>query len=47
LLELDFGDDIDQRAILNNKVSITPIHYDLTDYSMLEAMKMWDVQTLI
>ncbi len=47
LLELDFGDDIDQRAILNNKVSITPIHYDLTDYSMLEAMKKWDVQTLI
>lgn len=47
LLELDDDDDIDQRAVLNNKVSITPIHYDLTDYAMFEAMKQWDVNSLI
>ena len=47
LLELDNDDDIDQRAILNNKVSITPIHYDLTDYTMFENMKKWDINSLI
>ena len=47
LLELDSDDDIDQRAVLNNKVSITPIHYDLTDYAMFEAMKQWDINSLI
>lgn len=47
LLELDFGDDVDQRAVLDNRVSITPIHFDLTDYTMFEAMKKWDVQKLI
>lgn len=47
LLELDNDDDIDQRAILNNKVSITPIHYDLTDYAMFEVMKKWDINSLI
>ncbi len=46
LLELDHDDDIDQRAILNNKVSITPIHYDLTDYATFEAMKKWDINSL-
>ena len=46
LLELDHDDDIDQRAVLNNKVSITPIHYDLTDYATLEAMKKWDINSL-
>ena len=47
LLELDHDEDVDQRAILNNKVSITPIHYDLTDYAMLETMKKWDVNSLM
>jgi 5'-nucleotidase len=47
LLELDNDDDIDQRAVLNNKISITPIHYDLTDYAMFETMKQWDVNSLI
>ena len=47
LLELDHDDDIDQRAILNNKVSITPIHYDLTDYATFEAMKKWDINSLM
>ena len=47
LLELDVDDDIDQRAILNNKVSITPLHYDLTDYTMFETMKTWDINSLL
>jgi len=47
LLELDHDDDIDQRAILNNKVSITPLHYDLTDYATFDSLKQWDVNSLI
>ena len=47
VLELDNDEDVDQRAILGNKVSVTPIHYDLTDYAMFEAMKKWDIISLI
>ena len=46
LPELDHDDDIDQRAVLNNKVSITPLHYDLTDYATFEMMKKWDINSL-
>lgn len=35
------GEDTDQVAVENKYVSITPIHYDLTDYKMLEKMKKW------
>ncbi|MFA6468225.1 MAG: 5'/3'-nucleotidase SurE [Bacteroidota bacterium] len=44
LVELDEEEDIDQRAILNNKVSITPIQFDLTNYSMIEKLKSWEIQ---
>lgn len=43
LVELDEEEDIDQRAILNNKVSITPIQFDLTNYDMIEKLKLWNV----
>jgi 5'-nucleotidase len=47
LLELDFDEDVDQRAIINNKVSISPLHYDLTDYDAFEKMRQWDLTSLI
>jgi len=43
LVELDNEEDIDQRAILNNKVSITPIQFDLTNYSMIEKLREWNI----
>jgi len=43
LVELDEEEDIDQRAILNNKVSITPIQFDLTNYPMIEKLREWKV----
>ena len=43
LIELDTSEDIDQGAILRNKVSVTPIHYDLTDYEFLADLEKWDV----
>lgn len=47
LFEVDTNADIDQVAIQNNYVSITPIHFDLTDYDAFEKMKSWHVESLM
>ncbi len=39
---LDEEPDLDDRAVLENKVSITPIRYALTDESFLGELKTWD-----
>ena len=46
MIVLDNSEDTDQVAILNKLISITPLHYDLTDYRMVEEMKQWNVQDL-
>jgi 5'-nucleotidase len=38
--------DADQVAVRNNYVSITPIHYDLTDRKMMEVMRGWRLNRL-
>lgn len=43
---LDNEEDIDQVAIINKKVSVTPIHYDLTNYNVLNQLRSWDLETL-
>jgi 5'-nucleotidase len=47
LLEADNEADIDQVAIRKNYVSITPIHFDLTDYESFEKMKSWKIENLM
>lgn len=47
LLEVDTEADIDQVAIRKNYVSITPIHFDLTDYESFEKMKSWKIENLM
>lgn len=47
LLDIDTDNDIDQVAIRNNFVSITPIHFDLTDYESFEKMKSWQIENLM
>lgn len=47
LLDIDTDNDIDQVAIRNNFVSITPIHFDLTDYESFEKMKTWKIEDLM
>lgn len=42
----DTAPDADQIAIINNYISITPIHYDLTDYAMLKELSRWNVGRL-
>jgi 5'-nucleotidase len=41
---LDQGDDVDDLVVMEKKVSVTPIHYDLTDYSFIEELKTWPLQ---
>ena len=42
----DSDADADQIAIQNHFVSITPIHYELTDRAMLVTMKSWNIERL-
>lgn len=46
LIESDKETDIDQFAIKNNYASVTPIHFDLTDYEMFDKMQSWDIEKL-
>jgi 5'-nucleotidase len=43
---LDQDIDADFIAVRNKLVSITPIHYDLTDYEMFDRMKDWELDEL-
>ncbi|HDL19088.1 MAG TPA: 5'/3'-nucleotidase SurE [Bacteroidetes bacterium] len=36
-------DDADDVVILKNKISITPIRYDMTNYDFLDDLKTWDI----
>jgi 5'-nucleotidase len=44
---IDHGKDTDQIAVMNKFVSVTPIHYDLTDYKMLASMQKWNINQLL
>ncbi len=43
---LDSENDRDVIALQNGYASVTPIHFDLTDYEMFSTMKNWDLETL-
>ncbi len=40
----DTDPETDQVAIRENFISVTPIHYDLTDQSMVERLKQWGIR---
>lgn len=44
MASLDKGLEFDQKAIEENYISITPIQYDLTDYTMLKELKNWNLK---
>jgi 5'-nucleotidase len=46
LEDSDEGIDFDQSAVRNNYISVTPIHYDLTDYALIEVMDRWGLRKL-
>jgi 5'-nucleotidase len=42
-MELDEDEDVDDVVIQNNKVSITPIRYELTDEKMIYELRKWGI----
>ncbi|MCW8824200.1 MAG: 5'/3'-nucleotidase SurE, partial [Ignavibacteriaceae bacterium] len=44
MVEIENELHTDQVAIKNKFVSVTPIHFDLTDYETFKAMKSWDIE---
>ena len=45
--EVDKELEFDQAAVRANYVSITPLQYDLTNYTMLDVLKNWGVEKTI
>jgi 5'-nucleotidase len=43
-MNLDNDDDVDDVVIRHNKVSITPVRYDLTDENMLKTLTEWNIE---
>ncbi|MBN1541489.1 5'/3'-nucleotidase SurE [candidate division KSB1 bacterium] len=41
-MDIETDETVDDRAILNNYISITPIHYDLTHYESFAKLKTWN-----
>ncbi len=41
LIDAEEKEGIDVHAVKNNYISITPVHFDLTDYQMIERMADW------
>ncbi|PKM80675.1 MAG: 5'/3'-nucleotidase SurE [Firmicutes bacterium HGW-Firmicutes-13] len=44
VVELDNGHDSDLSAIRENKISITPIHFDFTNYKIMNTLKKWPLE---
>lgn len=43
-LLLDNEPDIDDVAVMENYIAITPIQFDLTDYKVLEDLRKWEIK---
>lgn len=43
----DRSDDVDLIAVMKRYISITPIHYDLTDYQFLKELRKWKLNELL
>jgi broad specificity polyphosphatase/5'/3'-nucleotidase SurE len=42
-MDIDHDEDVDEVVIRHNKVSITPIRYDLTDTRMMKKLTEWNI----
>ncbi len=43
VIELDEGSGSDLSAVRQKKISITPIHFDFTNYNLIEKLKNWSI----
>ncbi|HTK82360.1 MAG TPA: 5'/3'-nucleotidase SurE [Bacteroidota bacterium] len=44
---IDTSADTDEIAVVNHYVSVTPLHYDLTDYEALKKIQQWKLEKLV
>lgn len=45
-MERNISKDSDYMAVKSGYVSVTPIHYDMTDYKSIDYFKAWDIEKL-
>ena len=41
---MDNSNEFDHPAVLEKYISVTPIHYDLTNYEMIDELKDWNLK---
>lgn len=44
LVDTEDGDDTDVSAVKGCKISVTPIHYDLTNYGLIGELQNWKIE---
>ncbi len=43
-VDIENNENTDEGSVQANKVSITPIHYDLTHYAFIDTLRKWDIK---
>jgi len=43
-IELEKDDEVDDRAIINKNISITPVQFDLTNYGFMKELESWNIK---
>jgi 5'-nucleotidase len=43
VIDTDNDNDTDVVALKSGKISVTPIHFDLTNYAIMDMLKSWDI----
>ena len=43
MTNVENGEDVDFTAIKNGYISVTPLHYDLTNYRVIDQLKDWNI----
>ncbi len=47
MVVIEEGEDVDVAALRAGNITVTPIHYDLTNYAELETLRQWDLGRLL
>jgi 5'-nucleotidase len=47
MVVIEEGEDVDVAALRAGNITVTPIHYDLTNYAELETLKRWTLERLL
>ncbi|HWP35773.1 MAG TPA: 5'/3'-nucleotidase SurE [Thermodesulfobacteriota bacterium] len=47
MVVIEEGEDVDVAALRAGNITVTPIHYDLTNYAALDVLRAWDLGRLL